>query len=109
MMTPPPKAKIEAPGQEAFAHIPPPERPMTALGYGPSAPASTRGGRHRGWRTAALLVAAVAFAAPAAAQQTGRIAGRVTDATSGAALGEVQVYIPGTGLGTLTRSTGQFL
>ncbi|MSR35997.1 MAG: hypothetical protein EXR95_05040 [Gemmatimonadetes bacterium] len=48
-------------------------------------------------------------AGAAAAQQTGRIVGRVTATESGAPLGEVQVFIPGTGLGTLTRQNGTFI
>ncbi|MSR35995.1 MAG: hypothetical protein EXR95_05030 [Gemmatimonadetes bacterium] len=53
--------------------------------------------------------AALLTAAGAAAQQTGRIVGRVTSAESGAGIGEVQVFIPGTGLGTLTRQNGSFI
>ncbi|MSR36420.1 MAG: hypothetical protein EXR95_07220 [Gemmatimonadetes bacterium] len=83
---------------------------MTPLPSEFSTPDSRPSGRKRGRPGALpLLFAFLALAMPAAAQQTGRIAGRVTDATSGAPLGEVQVYLPGTGLGTLTRATGQFL
>jgi outer membrane receptor protein involved in Fe transport len=44
-----------------------------------------------------------------AAQQGGRVVGRVTATESGAPMGEVQVFIPGTGLGTLTRQNGTFI
>jgi outer membrane receptor protein involved in Fe transport len=43
------------------------------------------------------------------AQQTGRIVGRVTDGQNGAAIGEVQIFIPGTGLGSLSRQNGTFV
>ncbi len=57
------------------------------------------------------LLAAAGFLLPCGvrAQDTGRITGLVTDAATGAALGEVQVYVPGTGLGALTRPDGRFL
>ncbi len=55
------------------------------------------------------LMSAGTLSAPALAQDTGSITGRVTDASSLAPLGEVQVYMPGTGLGGLTRQNGQFL
>ncbi len=55
------------------------------------------------------LVLAVAFVAPASAQETGRIVGRVTDAASGAPQSDVQVFLPGTGLGSLTRANGAFV
>jgi outer membrane receptor protein involved in Fe transport len=44
-----------------------------------------------------------------AAQQTGRIVGKVTDAQSGSPIGEAQVFIPGTGIGGLTRQNGTFV
>ena len=46
---------------------------------------------------------------PAAAQATGRIVGRVSSAESGAAIPEVQVYLPSTRLGALTRQNGSFI
>jgi outer membrane receptor protein involved in Fe transport len=63
----------------------------------------------------AVLAAVVALAAlfapslQAQAQQTGRIVGRVTDSQSGAPISEAQVFIPGTGLGGLTRTNGAFV
>src|SRR5215216_3674604 len=57
----------------------------------------------------AIVAMMLGFASQAGAQQAGRIVGRVTDAATGAPLAEVQVYIGGTGMGTLTRATGQFL
>ena len=49
-------------------------------------------------------------ATPISAQAAGgRIVGIVTDGQSGQPLGEVQVYIPGTGLGALTRANGRFI
>jgi TonB-dependent starch-binding outer membrane protein SusC len=57
-----------------------------------------------------LLGSLLVFAPPTAAQQEpGRITGQVTDAQSGAPLSEVQVFIPGTGIGTLTRTNGRFI
>jgi TonB-linked SusC/RagA family outer membrane protein len=43
------------------------------------------------------------------AQQVGQITGQVTDAQSGAPLSEVQVFLPGPQLGTLSRSNGRFV
>jgi outer membrane receptor protein involved in Fe transport len=59
------------------------------------------------WLFALLLSLGVAGAAEA--QQLGRISGSVVDATSGAPLGEVQVYLPGSNLGGLTRQDGRVL
>lgn len=41
--------------------------------------------------------------------QTGAITGAVTDASSGAPLSSVQVYLAGTGTGTLTNASGRYL
>jgi outer membrane receptor protein involved in Fe transport len=41
--------------------------------------------------------------------QAGQIAGRVTNAVSGAPIGQVQVYITEASIGTLTRADGRFL
>jgi hypothetical protein len=41
--------------------------------------------------------------------QTGQIVGQVTDANSGASLGEVQVYLPDQDLGVLSRRDGGFI
>src|SRR5438552_2433936 len=61
-------------------------------------------------RTALLELALVALLPLAAgAQQTGRIVGKVTASESGAAIGEAQVFVPGTGLGGLTRQNGAFV
>jgi outer membrane receptor protein involved in Fe transport len=69
------------------------------------------GRRTQRWGLGALVAAALlALSATAvAAQQTGRIVGRVTDAQSGAPIGEAQVFIPGTGIGGLTRQNGTFV
>jgi len=77
----------------------------------------TYGGRGKGWLRAAgrlsggmgLLLALVVSDAPASAQQTATITGQVTDARSGAALSSVQVYLSGTGTGTLTNAAGRYL
>ena len=59
---------------------------------------------------AAVFAAANAFAAvPVSAQQTGSVTGTVTDAATNAGMGSVQVYLVGTGLGTLTNSNGRYL
>ncbi len=48
--------------------------------------------------------------APAAVEaQTGQITGRVTDASTGRPVAEVQIHIPDTGIGVLTRSDGRYL
>jgi TonB-dependent SusC/RagA subfamily outer membrane receptor len=59
-------------------------------------------------KTLRILALLGLLAAPAAAQQVGRITGQVTD-NAGAPLSEVQVYIPNTGLGALTRANGRFV
>jgi TonB-dependent starch-binding outer membrane protein SusC len=59
--------------------------------------------------TGLLVVALLAvFAGLVSAQQTGRISGKVTDA-SGAPLSDVQVYLVGANIGGITRQTGQYL
>ena len=58
----------------------------------------------------ALLVLMALVTIPAEAQaQNGQIVGQVTDSQTGAPLSEVQVYIPGTGLGALTRQDGRYI
>ena len=57
----------------------------------------------------AAVVALTAFVPSLQAQQTGRIVGRVTDSQSGAPIGEAQVFIPGTGIGGLTRANGAYV
>ncbi|MEE3136728.1 MAG: TonB-dependent receptor plug domain-containing protein, partial [Gemmatimonadota bacterium] len=59
--------------------------------------------------TGVALVALPALLAVPAQAQTGQIVGQVTDGQSGAPLSEVQVYIPGTGLGSLTRQDGRYI
>ncbi len=65
------------------------------------------------WRAAVtglfLLALMTVFASAVDAQTGGRIVGVVTDGQSGQTLGEVQVYIPGTGLGALSRANGRFI
>lgn len=58
-------------------------------------------------RLAALLLL-VTFPATAAAQQSGAVTGTVTDASSGEPLADAQVFVPGSGLGTLTDQQGQY-
>ncbi len=59
---------------------------------------------------AVLIVAGLSvLAAVPAHAQNGRITGVATDAQSGGPIGEVQVYIVGSTLGTLTRSNGRYL
>lgn len=63
-------------------------------------------------RIAAIAAAGslVAFlAVPLAAQQTGRVQGSVVNGQTQEPLSGAQVYIPGTGLGTLTNAQGNFL
>ncbi len=56
------------------------------------------------------LALLLAFAAlPAEAQERGTITGRVVVAASLAPLGSAQVYLVGTGIGTLTNAEGRFL
>jgi TonB-dependent starch-binding outer membrane protein SusC len=54
------------------------------------------------------LLVLLALAAPVGAQQVGRITGLVND-NNGAPLSEVQVYIPNSGLGALTRQNGRYV
>ncbi len=56
-----------------------------------------------------LAMAVLIVAAPLGAQSTGTIRGTVTDASTLNPLTGAQVSIPGTGLGTLTNSEGQFI
>jgi TonB-dependent starch-binding outer membrane protein SusC len=59
---------------------------------------------------ATFLLAAACIAGPAAAQQTtGSISGVVTNAATKRPMAGVQVYIPGTRLGTLSTATGQYV
>jgi len=57
-----------------------------------------------------LPVAAVmALFATSAEAQTGQVAGQVTELQSGAPILEVQIHLPGTGIGVLTRQGGRYL
>ena len=56
-----------------------------------------------------VLVTLTGFLAVPAHAQNGQIVGEVTDAQSGLGVGGVQIYLPGTGLGVLTRPNGGFL
>jgi len=49
------------------------------------------------------------LSATAAEAQTSQVVGQVTDASSGAPLGEVQVHIPSASLGVLSRTDGRFI
>jgi outer membrane receptor protein involved in Fe transport len=71
----------------------------------PASPAA----RPARFSAAGLLIAVLVAAAPLAAQESGRIVGTVTDAQSGAPVGEAQVFVPGTGLGGLSRANGTYL
>jgi TonB-dependent SusC/RagA subfamily outer membrane receptor len=56
-----------------------------------------------------VALAVVALTAPAAAQDTGTITGLVSDAASGTGMSSVQVYLEGTGLGTLSNASGRYI
>lgn len=60
-------------------------------------------------RLTAIAVTAALVAVPVHAQQTGTVTGMITDASNGAGVQSVQVYLVDTGLGTLTNATGRFL
>ena len=72
----------------------------------PARPNPLLGPRSRG---ALSLLFVMASAPGLFAQETARITGRVTETGSGAPVSQVQVYIPGLSLGTLTRATGQYI
>lgn len=57
---------------------------------------------------AVFTVASVLVATPIAAQ-TGTVTGAITDASNGAGIQSVQVYLVDTGLGTLSNASGRFL
>ncbi len=66
--------------------------------------------RRASWHLAALVAMAIATTAgPLAAQQTGRIRGRITDADDKSALPAAQVQVVGTTLGAATGATGQYV
>ena len=65
--------------------------------------------RIRGWvALPALLLFALAAPGGLEAQTTGTVTGQITDAQSGAPLGQVQVYLQGAGLGSLSNAQGRF-
>ena len=55
-----------------------------------------------------LVLTAAAVAPRVLLAQTGKIAGVVTDQTSGQPIEGVQVYLPGTGYGTTTNASGRY-
>lgn len=66
-----------------------------------------------GWFRGALVAVvgvllSVAMASTAAAQGIGTVRGRVTDEVSGRPINAVQVFVPGTDLGTFTDENGDF-
>ena len=72
--------------------------------------------RSPGWRRHRLALPALflgvgllASVLPAAAQEPGRITGQVTNEGSGASLGEVQIFLTDSGIGTLTRQNGRYV
>ncbi len=66
------------------------------------------GARGLAWALA-LALAAVTSVAPLQAQQTGTITGTVFDGQGGTPLSSVQMYVVGTGLGTLSGTNGRYL
>ncbi len=63
------------------------------------------------WWASGLLLSPLFFlGAPSLAQapSTGTITGEIRDASSGAPISQVQVFLTGTGLGTLTSAQGRF-
>lgn len=59
--------------------------------------------------TGFVLAALISFSASAVEAQTGQIVGQVTDAGSSAPLSEVQVYLPDSEIGVLSRQDGRFI
>src|SRR4051812_42221145 len=60
------------------------------------------------WRTAFRVMLATVLASTPALAQTGTISGQVLAVEGGAPLSRVQVTIPGTGAGALTRDDGRY-
>ncbi len=65
--------------------------------------------RTSAFRSAVLGLLYLGFAGTLAAQQTGRIQGRVVDAATNRPLAGVQVFLPPTGIGNITDSDGRYL
>jgi TonB-dependent SusC/RagA subfamily outer membrane receptor len=62
------------------------------------------------WRAAAIVAVSLSLVAqPAAARQTGTIAGSITDGLSSSGIQSAQVFLVGTGLGTLTNAGGRYV
>ena len=59
--------------------------------------------------TGFVLTALISFSASAVEAQTGQIVGQVTDAGSSAPLSEVQVYLPDSEIGVLSRQDAGLL
>ncbi len=68
-----------------------------------------RARRRLGWLAGLSLAALVGFGPAQVEAQTGQIVGQVTDAGSGAPLGEVQIFIPTAQVGVLSRADGRFI
>ncbi len=83
-------------------------RPDMCGQVGPNARSRSPQGALRRVVLGAGLLGAM-LATGVAAQQTGRIVGKVTATESGAPVAEAQVFIPGTGIGGLTRQNGTFV
>lgn len=60
-------------------------------------------------RMAAVVAVTSALVAAPVAAQTGTVTGTITDASNGAGIQSVQVYLVDTGLGTLSNANGRFL
>ena len=84
---------------------------MTNRRFAHSTTARTTGWRRSRAALPALLLGAglLASALPAAAQEPGRVTGQVTMEGSGAPLGEVQIFMTDTGIGSLTRQNGRYV
>ncbi len=60
------------------------------------------------WFIAALLMAVAALPSLGSAQTRGTISGQVTDTSDGQPLANVQIFVQGTSLGTLSNADGNF-
>ena len=82
---------------------------MTHRRFASSTRNRSPGGRRIALSAVVLVAAALISALPAMAQDPGRVTGQVTEEGSGAALGEVQVFLTDAGIGTLTRQNGRYV